>query len=70
MPGACQALSDGSCSFFNAPAALRIQLHSVAMPLHQRLAGTPSNFASSRQLIPDRVLVTEMMLKEPDNLIA
>ena len=41
----CQARTDASCSFFDAPAALRFQLHSAAMLLQPRLAGTPNYFA-------------------------
>jgi len=51
-----QSSNGVSCSFFDAPAALRIQLHGLAMRHHPRLAGTINNFAILHYLTIDMTL--------------
>jgi len=55
-PVPCQAIAVASCLLSRAPAALLIQLHSDAMRIYQRLAGTQDSGALYRHLLPDRVL--------------
>ena len=58
----CQAPTVASYSLFAAPAVLRLQLHSAAMRIQSRRAGTPNYFVILRHLSLDMTLLLFLLL--------